>query len=45
MLHMQEMMASHDALIDSLMASQVVDQNNPDFGGFLRGGFMYVEPR
>ena len=45
MLHMQEMMASHDALIDSLMASQVVDQNNPDFGGFLRGGFIYVEPR
>ena len=45
MLHLQEMMASHDALIDQLMVSQVVDEHNPDFGGFLRGGFMYVEPR
>lgn len=45
MLHFQEMMADHDALIDRLIACQVKNEQSPDFGGFLRREAMAVEPR
>lgn len=45
MLHFTEMMTHHDAVIDRLLASQVLDERNPDFGGFRRAENAYVEPR
>ncbi len=45
MLHLSEMMTSHDALIDRLMAAQETDPQNPDFGGFILPKVMMVEPR
>ena len=36
MKHLAEMMASHDAQIDHLIAAQITDEQHQDFGGFLR---------
>ena len=45
MKHLAEMMASHDAQIDHLIAAQITDEQHQDFGGFLRSESYHVEPR
>ena len=45
MMHLAEMMASHDARIDHLIAAQITDEQHQDFGGFLRSESYHVEPR